>query len=292
MDLAANANGPGLSILSVSSHRPPRRRVRELAGAGAADQSVCAGWTVTRIAADGEDSSGMGARALAHALRRAGISFEQLSLVVSCELSRDDLPSLPVVAEVIRVHELREACFRVDVTLGCLGALLGLEIARGWLRSREGGYAAVVTAERWTGTLGHSRPVESSRLGYSDGAAAAVVALARPGEPLGVYRGACFSTHPDVDDAEQIFMTLRERYRVKPDWLVCVQRSPSLVEILGEMAEVDPTRVCRTGETNGHMGAGDLLIGLEDLVTGGSSRGNVFLAASSPYAFGAGLIQV
>src|SRR6185436_20963669 len=102
-----------------------------------------------RVAGDDEHPSGMAAQALARALARAGISSEHLSLVVSCGVSRDYPPSWSVATEVIRVHELGASCFGVDVTLGCLGALVGLQVARGWLRSSGGGYAAVVTAERW-----------------------------------------------------------------------------------------------------------------------------------------------
>jgi 3-oxoacyl-[acyl-carrier-protein] synthase III len=149
--------------------------------------------------------------------------------------------------------------------------------------------------------------------------------------PLARYRGAVFSSNPDfnglvlvkhggtrhpiappgvdpfvrlVQDVpanevwksyrigyERAFQLLRRRFPGEPQRLVCNQISPKFVSVIAELAGCADDRVCRTGPENGHVGSADVLIGLSRLADSPAIDGAIALAGSTPYAFGAALVE-
>src|SRR5688572_10386596 len=94
------------------------------------DVSGFRGWPVYSVAAEDEHPSVLGAAALQTALERAGVRGSELDLILFTGVSRDYLPSWSVATEIAGV--VGATCPGLDITLGCLGLLMGLEIARGW----------------------------------------------------------------------------------------------------------------------------------------------------------------
>jgi len=319
-----------LDLLGIGTYLPTARPVRDLVLAANGDPAGYDGWPFARVASDEEQPSVMAAAALTSALERARIAASKLSLVVSCGCSRDYLPSWSVATEVMRLLSAPRTCLGLDTAIGCVGVLTGLELVRGWLSANGGGYAAIIAAEKWSQTIDRKNGI-AGLWAHADGAGAVVVGMNAAPKPLARYRGAVFSTnadfngmvlvkyggtrHPiappgvdpfvrlvrDVPASDvwqsyrigygQVFQRLRERFAVAPRRLLCPQISPRFVSVIADLAGTPDDRVCWTGPENGHVGSADVLIGLSRLAEAESIDGPIALAGSTPYAFGAALVE-
>jgi len=318
-----------LTILGSGVVLPPTQPTRDVAAALGADVGGFRGWDRIGLAGDSEHPAAMGAAALGAALDTAGVDAADLSLVIAASMSRDYLPSWSVSTEVMRLAGCSDRALGLDVTVGCLGAMAALNLALGWLASLGGGRAAVVATERWAYTVDRSSAASMSLWGHSDGGGALVVELGPAGNGPR-YLGSEYLTHADmngrvlikyggtrfpsappdaragsraVDDKpatevrrryiegyQRVFGELHRRFGVTPGWLVCNQITPGLVKKLPELAGVPRERTVVTGHEHGHLGSGDIVVGLHRLLSRGELDAPALLAASTPYAFGAGLI--
>ncbi len=319
-----------LEIRGLGLSLPPARKIRELVAEAGGDPSAHEGWEQICLAGPDDHPSTLASTALAEALNEAGISASQLALVIAVGVSRDYPASWSVAAEVMKLSGAAPSCIGFDLTIGCLGSLVGLVTARGWLEQMGGGYAAIVTGERWTQTVDRTNPAEQPLWGHADGGGAIVVSLGDPSPPRAVFHGARFSSHaafngvvlvkyggtrfpvapPGVSPSTRalsglpkselwsqyeagygrVFAALREMFPDPTDRLICNQISPNIVRMIGRVAGVSDDRICRTGDDYGHVGAADLIVGLRRLIDHGQLDGPVALAASVPYAFGAGIV--
>lgn len=318
-----------LTILGSGVSLPRSQPTRDVAAALGADTEGFRGWDHIGLADSSEHPSTMGAAALAAALDTTGTDAADLTLVIAASMSRDYLPSWSVSTEVMRLVGCSDRALGLDVTVGCLGAMAALNLALGWMTGVGGGRAAIVAAERWSYTVDRSSAAAMSLWGHSDGGGALVVELGRGGtgprylgseyvtyadmngRVLIKYGGTRFpSAPPDkaahfravdnrpaaqvrhryIEGYQQAFDHLRRRFGVTPAWLVCNQITPGLVKKLPELAGVPRERTVVTGHEHGHLGSGDIIVGLHRLLRAGAIDAPVALAASTPYAFGAGLI--
>ena len=319
-----------LELLGIGLVLPPARKVRDLVRDAGGDPAIHEGWDQVCIANPEDHPSTIAAAALAAALEEADIEAAQLDLVLAVGVSRDYPPSWSLATEVMRLHGSAETCLGFDLTIGCLGSLVGLNTALGWLQGMGGGYAAVVTAERWTQTIDRKDPAARALWGHADGGGAMVVSVGRPGASLGTFHGAMFSSHhdfnrlvlvkyggtrfPEVPPGEDPFMrtlapvpgreiwavyragyerafaALRQRFGVAPGRLICNQISPNVVGMIAEVAGLGEERACWTGHEYGHVGGADVMIGLRRLIDARQLDGPLAVASSTPFAFGAGLI--
>ena len=164
----------GLGVVLPPQHRVP-----------AAGDEAYRGWTNYRRAAEQDHPSTMGARALTDALARASLEPADLSLVIYAGVSRDYPPSWSAAVAIMDQIGVGAGCIGMDITNGCLGALLGLELARRWLRGGEGQHVAVVCAERWAASIARDDAAQKRLWGNSDGAAAAIVSTSPAGAAAG-----------------------------------------------------------------------------------------------------------
>ncbi len=306
----------GLGVVLPPQHRVP------------AGDEAYKGWKNYRRAAEQDHPSTMGARALADALARASLGPADLSLVIYAGVSRDYLPSWSAAVAIMDEIGVGTWCVGMDIINGCLGALLGLEIARRWLRGGEGQHVAVVCAERWAASIARDDAAQKRLWGNSDGAAAAIVSASPAGAALEIasvsvlnvpqyvdhvlvkYGGTRHPVAPPHEDPQRRILSgrpyeqLTEHYRVsyetvatraialahhRPDTLVCNQISPNAVDQIADALAYGPAQVIRTGTESGHMGPADVLVGLREAVDLGCST--VLAAASSPYSFGAAVLR-
>ena len=322
---------PGLGLYGVGIYLPPSCGTRDLVASAGGDLSKFSGWENVSRAAEDDHPSTMATTALRRALEDAGVEARDLALVISGGVSRDYLPSWSIATEAMRLIGAPQSCLGFDLSVGCLGALTGLEIANGWLRGNGGGHAAIITAERWTQTIDYSNAKGRALWNYADGASACVVGMGVAGAPAAVYRGACFSTnaeyngfvlveyggtrHPRAPEGVDPFVrrrgsqdpkgvrasyragytralsALKARFPVSFDRVVCNQLSPGFIHTIADVVGLEPDRVCNTGSRSGHVGSADLLIGARELLDEGRFSGNLLLAASTPFAFGAGYLR-
>ena len=318
-----------LDILGVGLFLPPAREVRDLVRAAGGDPDVHDGWRRACVGGPEDHPSTMGAAALAAALAEAHVAADELDLVLAVGVSRDYPASWSTATEIMRLAGASDHCFGFDLTVGCLGALVGLQTALGWLRTMGGGRAAIVTAERWSQTVDRRDSSLQPLWGHADGGGAIVVGLDRPGRPLATFHGAAFTNHkafngmvlqqyggtrhpvpPPGECQHRRVLTvagrdiwpayhagysravagLREQLAFEPHRLVCNQISPKLVRMIGDVCGVGEDRTTCSGHDHGHVGSADVVIGLRRILDDQHFDGPVTIAASAPYAFGAGLI--
>lgn len=309
-------------VSGLGSFLPPQH---EVPGGG---EGAAGGWPRYRRAGEPDHPSTMGARALSDALARASLEPADLSLVVYAGVSRDYPPSWSAAVAIMDELAVGTGCVGMDVVNGCLGAVLGLDLARRWLRGGDGRHAAVVCAERWAASISRDEGSQRRLWGHSDGAAAAIVSSTPSGLALEIagisllnvpryvdhvlvkYGGTRHPVAPPGEDAQQRILSdrpyeqLREHYRasyqdvaaraiaqacLRPDTLVCNQISPGVVDLIADAAGYRPEQVIRTGTESGHMGPADVFIGLAQAVE--QSCSTILAAASSPYSFGAAVLR-
>lgn len=319
-----------LSILGTGLYLPPARPVREVARNAGADPTNFKGWENVCHALPDDHPSTMGTTALRAALAQAGVSAQELKLVIYAGISRDYLPSYSVATEIMGACGAPGHCLGLDITIGCLGALSALDMAQGWLGTRGGGVAAIVVAERWSYTVDHSSTASMGLWAHGDGAGACVVSLDTPHAPRALFRGAEFTTQSDLNGtvlvkyggtrfpvappgcnpAERLFMgtsrtdireryaqgyassaqALRARFGVHPNRVICNQTATLFLELIAQVIGIPLQNFLVTGHETGHVGSVDLLIGLDRLLRSGRIEEPYLLAGSTPYAFGAGLL--
>jgi 3-oxoacyl-[acyl-carrier-protein] synthase III len=257
----------------------------------------------------------------------AKITGSQLNLILSVGVSRDFLPSWSMAAEIASRVSATDSCLGFDLTTGCMGVLVGLVTASGWLAS-TGGYAAIVCAERWSHTIDHGNRASAAVWAHSDGAAAIVVAVDRPATTLARFDRVAFTTHTEFNGlvlvryggtrfpvpppdqspftrqiapipASAIWAVYEANYRrafstlaadVRFERVLCNQISPNVVAMIAASAQVDVAQAVVTGDQYGHVGGADVLIGMRALLDRGELTGPVALAASVPHAVGAGIL--
>lgn len=320
----------GLDILGVGLDIPPATDTRALCRSAGADTREFRGWDNVCVARENEHPSTMGTAALRAALDDAGISPAALGIVVSAGMSRDYLPSWSLSTEIMNAAGTRPAALGIDLTLGCLGTLAALNVAHGWLTVAGGGYAAIVTAERWAYTVDRSVTATMTLWAHSDGAGALVVGLGTGDPALGVYQGAEFVSAPEMngrvlikyggtrypvappgvsatsrtlsssprhevrdkyrDCYDAALTALTKRFGVIPARLICNQITPGTVRMLTRLTGLSPSAVVVTGHEVGHIGPADIIVGVDRLRRAGQVDGPVAVASSTPYSFGFGLI--
>ena len=319
-----------LSILGTGVYLPPSKPVREVAVAAGADVSNYQGWPSVCHALPEDHPSTMGATALKTAMADAGVAPEELRLVLFAGISRDYLPSFSVASEIMQACGATGHCLGLDMTIGCLGGLSGLDMAQGWLSSHGGGVAAIVTAERWSYTVDHGSVASMGLWAHGDGASAAVVSLGTPHSAKGLFRGAEFTTQSDLNStvlvkyggtrypvsppganpAERLFMAnsradirerytygytssfeaMRKRFGVSPQRVIVNQTAALFLHLIAQVIGIPIEHFILTGPETGHVGSADLLIGLDRMLKSGPFQEHYLLASSTPYAFGAGLL--
>lgn len=321
---------PALSILGAGVYLPPARAMTEIVADVGCDLDQYRGWENIRVAADDDHPSTMGAMALQDALGEAGVEPTELRIVIFAGMSRDYLPSWSVATEVMRLCRIPSTSIGLDITIGCLGTMTALSLARGWLSVEGGGYGAIVVAERWSQSVDRTRSELMGLWGYSDGGAALVVGLDVSNRSLADFRHASFATAADFNgtviipyggtrfptvpegDSQgmrqidgRLVSRLTDQYRagysaafdalnecchVRPSRLICNQISPGIVAMLAEIAGVPTERTLVTGHDSGHLGPADVVVALRQLIDANAVDGPVAMASSTAYAWGAAML--
>lgn len=321
----------GVSILGTGIYLPPARPVRDVVVEAGQDPSIFKGWRNCCHALDDDHPSTMAATALRRALDDANVEPGELKLVLFAGMSRDYLPSWSVATEVMQACGTSPNCMGLDLTAGCLGALTALDMAQGWLLAHGGGVAAIVTAERWTYTIDYTSIENQGLWGHSDGAGATIVSSQTSHDAKAIFRGAEFIAKNDLngtvlieyggtrnpiappgttpfqrklmgldrknlrqrysDGYGESVEALRERFDCDPQRVIINQTSKMFMHLISAVIGVPIESFILTGEETGHVGSADILIGLNQVLKSGPVTEPHLLSGSTPYAFGAGLLD-
>ena len=124
-----------------------------------------------RIAAEGEHTSTMGARAAAQALENAGVAASEVDMIL-CATITPDMP-FPCTACLIQkeIGATRAFCF--DIEAACTGFIYGLEIGRQFIESGAYKTVLIVAADKLS-TITDWKDRNTCVL-FGDGAGAAVL---------------------------------------------------------------------------------------------------------------------
>ena len=320
-----------LSILGTGVYLPPSRSVRDLVEEAGAQYVDYNDWESVCVAREDDHPSTMGGAALQQALEAAGVESGDLDFIISTGMTRDYQPSWSLSTEWARLSGASGRCVPLDITSGCAGSLFGLELMLANLASRGGGYAAVVAAERTSHTIDRGDQHSSKLWGFGDAAGAIIVSLNRPGEPRARFHGAEFVNKCDLNGTvlikyggtrypaapqgvnpakrvlqppegvelateyragyTEVLNAMKRRFDVDPQYLIVNQISINIVQMIREIADVRPENITITGNSCGHCGSADAILGLHEHLKLGNIREPITLAGSTPYLFGAGLID-
>ncbi|MFE7992723.1 3-oxoacyl-ACP synthase III family protein [Streptomyces shenzhenensis] len=182
-DFAVHEQGTSIGITGIGTYLPPRVRTF-------ADTATMVGmpeqWVLERtgirsrhVADDDQATSDMAAQAVSSALMSAGLTAEQLGLILVATTTPDE----PCPSTACRVQGLIGAgqAVAMDVAAACSGWLFAAKVAQAWLTSNpEVEHAVVVGSETYSRFLNPGDRATAALFG--DGAAATVVSRVAGGE--------------------------------------------------------------------------------------------------------------
>jgi 3-oxoacyl-[acyl-carrier-protein] synthase-3 len=147
--------------------------------------------------APGDTTSSLSIKAARKALEMAGITPQQLDLII-CSTISPDMP-LPSTAAFIQCGLGAPACCAFDLAAACSGFLFGATIAERFISTGKAKYALVVGAELLTPYLDWTD--RATCVLFGDGVAAAVLGPAEP--PSGILAS---ELHTDGHYAEALYI--------------------------------------------------------------------------------------
>ncbi len=124
------------------------------------------------IAAVGEHTSDMGAKAAEMAIERAGIAKEKIDLVICATVTPDhfNMPSTAcLISDKLGIHNVQA----FDFSAACSGFVYGLSIAKAFIESGMKKNVLVIGAEKFSSIVDYTD--RSTCILFGDGAGAAVI---------------------------------------------------------------------------------------------------------------------
>ncbi|MBU2488844.1 MAG: ketoacyl-ACP synthase III [Proteobacteria bacterium] len=184
-----------IRILGTGSYVPPRvlsNQDLEAMGLETSDEWIVkrTGIRERRIADPGMCSSDMGHLASKKALAAAGLSPDDLDLIVVATATPDTC--CPAAANWLQAHLGASRAFSFDITAACSGFVFALDVASQYIKAGTCRTVLVVAAETMTRTLDWTE--RSSCILWGDGAGAAILSAGGSGPEL-------LSTHIHTDGA-------------------------------------------------------------------------------------------
>lgn len=124
-----------------------------------------------RIAAEGETTSDMAANAARAAMEEAGISAEEIDLIIVATITPDYfMPSTACVVQT-KIGAKRAACF--DISAACSGFLYGIEVAQQFITSHTHNTILVIGVDKLSSIVNWKD--RNTCVLFGDGAGAAIL---------------------------------------------------------------------------------------------------------------------
>ncbi len=277
------------------------------------------GFKERRIVAEGESTSDLAARAARIAMERAGVTAEDIDLLILGTTSPDYiLPSTACVTQ----EKLGLTCPAYDVMAACTSFIYGLQNATAAIESGRANTVLVIGAEALTRLVDFTD--RSTCVLFGDGAGAAVLKAAEEpgveeivlgadgsgGQYLNLPAGGAAypSTHEAIDNRDNFVKmnggeVFKFAVRVIPKatlqaleksqhslddltWLVPHQANKRIIDTIEARLGIDDSRVYNNLALTGNTSAASIPLALDDLYTSGRLSPGDLLAL---VGFGAGL---
>lgn len=282
--------------------------------------STRTGMKERRIAAEGEFTSDMGFKAATEALKKSGVSADQVDLILFATLTPDYL--FPSTACLLQAKLGTTKAAALDIQAACTGFLYGLSLAKSLVESGAYKTVLLVAAEKLSSITNYKD--RNTCVLFGDGAAACVVrgegrgmlihdvSLGADGEqaqllilPAGGCRSPA-SAQTVAEDQHYIYMEGKEVFKHavrrmegackeslakagfsedKAGWLIPHQANIRIIEAMAKRFNVSMEKVFMTLHKYGNTSASSLGIALDEF------RDEVSVEEGEPIlltAFGAG----
>lgn len=141
------------------------------------------GIVTRRKVAEGEENSDLGALASERALEMAGISAEDIGLILYCTNTPDKI--LPATACIMQPKIGAKNAVAFDINAACAGWVLGLSVADQFVRTGNYKHVLVVGAEALSRFVNWND--RNTCVLFGDGAGATVISRAEEGEESKIY---------------------------------------------------------------------------------------------------------
>ena len=274
-----------------------------------------------RQAAPGETTSSLSVQAARKALEMAGISPQDLDLII-CSTISPDMP-LPSTASIIQRELGTNSCCAFDLAAACSGFLFGMTVVDQFIKTGKARHALVIGAELLSRYLDYQD--RATCVIFGDGVAAGVLGPVEPGTGIlasEVHTNGNFADHlyipaggtarpascetvrghehyikmrgnelfkVAVRSLEEVSRRVMEQAEISPDQLdlfIPHQANQRITEAVRERLNVPAEKVysniCRVGNTS----SASIPICLDECIRSGRiKKGNLILMS----AFGAGV---
>jgi 3-oxoacyl-[acyl-carrier-protein] synthase III len=191
-------NDRRLALVGAGCCIPPKVAVADRVQAAGVDfvPNTYFGWKNVRIAGAEDQPSAMATAAVTAALEMAGVTPDQVDLLVSTGGAHDYLPPWSVATEIMRKIGAPPTAVGFDLNTGCAGALIGIDLAQSWLTSTGRDTAVVVCSEKVTQDVAlREREKNWMYWQLSDGAGAIVLRRDSGEGSLASYMKSSFHSH-------------------------------------------------------------------------------------------------
>ncbi|KZO01209.1 beta-ketoacyl-ACP synthase III [Pseudobacillus badius] len=163
-----------------------------------------------RVADDDMDTSDMGVRAAEQAVKNAGISPEDIDLIIVATVTPDY--RFPSVATMIQHQIGAKNAAAMDISAACAGFMYGIVTAKQFIETNDYKYVLVVGVEKLTKAVDWSD--RNTAVLFGDGAGAAVVGQVSEGRGILAFElGADGSGLKHLYQKEYIQMNGREVFK-------------------------------------------------------------------------------
>jgi len=285
------------------------------------------GITQRHMAAEGELTSDLAIAASRQALDRAGMSGQELDLIVVATTTPDN--TFPATAAKVQAALARPAIAAFDVQAVCSGFVYALAVADNFIKAGQAETALVIGAETFTRLLDWND--RTTCVLFGDGAGA-VVLRAQDGQGTSADRG-ILSTHLHSDGrhynmlmvdggpsatkttghvhmkGREVFRhavvnladTVREAMEANAvtiddvDWLVPHQANKRILDSTAEKLAIDPKKVVVTVDRHANTSAASIPLALNQAVTDGRIKpGHLVLmeAMGGGFTWGSALVRM
>lgn len=174
-----NYSKKNFGILSLASDLPTKRiSLEDISKQFRVDENILTkklGFLTKSVAIGSEEHpSDFAFRSAKKAILKSDIKTEKIGLVIFTGISRDYLPSWSVSLDIAGRLKIPNA-ITFDLTMGCAGTLLALELAKKFNLPDDRPYVLVCAAERWSQTISENVPFSLGLLAHADGGSACIL---------------------------------------------------------------------------------------------------------------------
>lgn len=258
------------------------------------------------IAADDENTSHMACKAAKEALASAGITAEQLGLILVATVTPDQ--AFPTVACQVQETLGAKNAAALDISAACSGFIYGLVTAKQFIESESYDYVLVIGVEKLSKIIDWQD--RNTAVLFGDGASAAVVSKVSEGRGILSFELGADGTggkHLCIDERQAIAMNGREvfKFAVRQmgessmrvvekagltkedvDYLIPHQANIRIMEAARERLDLPEEKMSKTIHKYGNTSAASIGLSLVDDVAEGKIKDDDLLVL---VGFGGGL---